>query len=160
MCFSWCTMPNWVNIHDTWCYNPLWFQSFTLLVWSPAYKWLSTVFLQKLSLFNLFWWAPCGQHHHSQIGELSLKWIRKPAFLPHHLIWSESSCRLSMVRVELSLISSVFLCGLGAGRIGRSHSDRCLEILTELLALKQEHITSGKTLSPHIHSSCCMHASV
>uniref|UniRef100_A0A671TT83 Adaptor related protein complex 4 subunit beta 1 n=1 Tax=Sparus aurata TaxID=8175 RepID=A0A671TT83_SPAAU len=29
------------------------------------------------------------------------------------------------------------------GRIGRSHSDRCLEILTGLLALKQEHITSA-----------------
>ncbi|KAM9350378.1 AP-4 complex subunit beta-1 [Symphorus nematophorus] len=29
------------------------------------------------------------------------------------------------------------------GRIGRSYSDRCLEILTGLLALKQEHITSA-----------------
>lgn len=35
-----------------------------------------------------------------------------------------------------------------AGHIGRSYSDRCLEILTGLLALKQEHITSGK---PHHH---------
>lgn len=44
-----------------------------------------------------------------------------------------------------SFISCVVLCGLGAGRIGRSYSDRCLDILTGLLALKQEHITSGKT---------------
>lgn len=29
------------------------------------------------------------------------------------------------------------------GQIGRSYSDRCVEILTELLALKQEHITSA-----------------
>uniref|UniRef100_A0A665UV31 Beta-adaptin appendage C-terminal subdomain domain-containing protein n=1 Tax=Echeneis naucrates TaxID=173247 RepID=A0A665UV31_ECHNA len=29
------------------------------------------------------------------------------------------------------------------GRIGRSYSDKCLEILTELLGLKQEHITSA-----------------
>lgn len=159
-------MPNWVNIHYIWCYNSLWFQSFMLLVWSPACKLLSTTnwqwaaFLQKLSLFHLFCRAPCCQHRHSQNGEPSLKLMGKPAISPHHLIWSESSLRLSMVRVEHSLISSVLLCGLGAGRIGRSHSDRCLEILTGLLALKQEHITSGKTLSPHIYSSCCMHASV
>lgn len=50
--------------------------------------------------------------------------------------------------IPFSLISCVILWGLAAGRIGRSYSDRCLEILTGLLGLKQEHITSGKTLPP------------
>lgn len=62
--------------------------------------------------------------------------------------------RLSVVTVLLSL-----MCGLGAGRIGRSYSDRCLEILTGLLALKQEHITSGKpcySTRAHILSSVRM----
>lgn len=36
-----------------------------------------------------------------------------------------------------------------AGQIGRSYSDRCVEILTELLALKQEHITSGDPTHTH-----------
>lgn len=36
---------------------------------------------------------------------------------------------------------------LYAGRIGRSYSDRCLQILTGLLGLKQDHITSGKNIS-------------
>lgn len=37
---------------------------------------------------------------------------------------------------------------LWIGRIGRSYSDRCLHILTGLLALKQEHITSGNPPPP------------
>ena len=40
----------------------------------------------------------------------------------------------------------VFIClSWCSGRIGRSYSDQCLEILTGLLGLKQEHITSGNT---------------
>lgn len=48
---------------------------------------------------------------------------------------------------EASLVFAFADCC--SGRVGRSYSDPCLEILTGLLALKQDHITAGKTL--HIH---------
>lgn len=57
----------------------------------------------------------------------------------------------------------IYLLMLRAGRVGRSYSDRCLDILTGLLALKQEHITSGRagltcwlraTAEPHSGRLC------
>lgn len=45
------------------------------------------------------------------------------------------------VQFKLWCLSS--LCVLLSGRIGRSYSDKCLEILTGLLGLKQDQITSG-----------------
>ena len=42
-------------------------------------------------------------------------------------------------------IVNLTICTLfSVGRIGRTYSEKCLDILTGLLGLKQEHITSGK----------------
>lgn len=55
-------------------------------------------------------------------------------------------------------LSCVILSAFVPGRIGRSYNDKCLEILTGLLGLKQEHITSGKTCSNSMntkHAAVC-----
>lgn len=36
--------------------------------------------------------------------------------------------------------------GVSAGNIARTYTEQCVGILTELLGLQQEHITSGKSL--------------
>ena len=44
----WCSIPSWVNAHDHWCYNPLWFQSFSqsmplaTTMWNPKVESVST----------------------------------------------------------------------------------------------------------------------
>lgn len=58
---------------------------------------------------------------------------------------SGSKNSLSMCLINHS--NALCLPLLYAGRIGRSYSDRCLQILTGLLGLKQDHITSGKNIS-------------
>lgn len=40
--------------------------------------------------------------------------------------------------------------GVSAGSIARTYTEQCVGILTELLRLQQEHITSGN----HLHVVC------
>lgn len=67
--------------------------------------------------------------------------------LPEVVLQSKPHVALGFVLLPQDWFSFKDLKSLNSrsGRVGRSYSDRCLEILTGLLALKQEHITSGKT---------------
>lgn len=66
------------------------------------------------------------------------------------LLFSPGLCKIQFIKSlnlngigRLKCIIYIKLCFL-AGRIARTYSEKCLDILTGLLALKQEHITSGK----------------
>lgn len=63
---------------------------------AAAKTWAAFNFFCRSGCFFFPSWTRCGSDRRSQNGQTLLKWLARPAFLPHRRIWSEGSLEISL----------------------------------------------------------------